>query len=187
MAHLRRRASCTPRKLSSRDGGGNKSKPPIGATALAKHLVTWAARTWEGHKMKAQPSLRLCGVPKNLFLSSLDMESACNPGPASDSSQQSNLEPEQYRLEKHTCYERGQTQCGRDIVSTPHTCQWYLFAVFLSPCSTTEQVSLNKWPAPPPCVRAEIRHWRGQQTEEAKMNRGNHFGSDRCNRLKPCN
>ena len=94
--------------------------------------------------MKAQPSLRLCGVPKNLFLSSLDLESACNPGPASDSSQQSNLEPEQYRLEKHTCYERGQTQCGRDIVSTPHTCQWYLCAVVLSPCSTTEQVSLNK-------------------------------------------
>ena len=42
------------------------------------------------------------------------------------------------------CYERGQSQCGRDTVSTPHTCQWYLFAVFLSPCSTTEQVRLNK-------------------------------------------
>ena len=64
---------------------------------LAKHLVTRAARTWEGHKTQAQLSLHLCGVPKNLNLSGLDLESAHNPGPASDSSWQSNLEPEQCR------------------------------------------------------------------------------------------
>ena len=34
-AHLRRCACCTPRKPSSRDGGGDRSE-----TALAKHLVT---------------------------------------------------------------------------------------------------------------------------------------------------
>ena len=67
-----------------------------------------------------------------------------------------------------------------------HTCQWYLFAVFLPPHSTPEQVSLNKWPPLPPCVRVDIRHWRDLQTEVAKINRGNRFGSDRCNRLKPC-
>ena len=67
---------------------------------LAKHLVTWAAWTWDGHKTQAQPSLRLWGVPENLNLSGLDLGSAHNPGPASDSSQQSNLEPEQGRLEK---------------------------------------------------------------------------------------
>ena len=43
-----------------------------------------------------------------------------------------------------------------------------LFAVFLPPHSTTEQVSLKKCPPPPPCVRAEIRHGRDQETEEAK-------------------
>ena len=68
--------------------------------------------------MQAQPSLRLCGVSKNLNLSSLDLGSACKPGPTSDSSQQSNLEPKQCRQGKHTRHERGQTQCGRDTAST---------------------------------------------------------------------
>jgi len=53
-----------------------------------------------------------------------------------------------------------QTQYGPYTVSTPHTCQWYLFALSLPPHNTTEQVSLNKLPSLPPCVRAEIRHWR---------------------------
>ena len=155
-------------------------------TILAKHLVTWVARTWDRHKTQPQPSLHLCGVPKNLNLSGLDLGNAGNPGPTSDSSRQSNVEPEQCRLGKHTHCEQGQAQCSWNTESTPDTCQWHLFAVFLPPHSTTEQVSLKKWPPPPPCVRAEIRHWRDQQTEEAKINRGNHFESDRCNRLKPC-
>ena len=134
-------------------------------TALAKHLVTWAAQIWEGHKTQAQPSLHLWGVPKYLNLSSLDLGSAYKPGPASDSSRQSNLEPKECRQGKHTRRERGQTQCGRDTVST---CQCYLFAVSLPPHSATEQVSLKKCPPLPPCVRAEIRHWRDQQTEAAK-------------------
>jgi len=62
-------------------------------------------------------------------------------------------------------------KCGPYTVSTPHTCQWYLFAVFLPPHNTTEQMSLYKWPPSPPCVRAEIRHWRDFQTEEAKINK----------------
>ena len=95
----------------------------LGVTALAKHLVTCTAQTWEGHKMQAQPSLHLGGVPENLNLSGLDLGSACNPGPTSDSSQQRNLETEQCRLGKHTHCEQGQTQCGRDTVSAPHTCQ----------------------------------------------------------------
>jgi len=32
----------------------------------------------------------------------------------------------------------------------------------------TEKLSLKKYPPPPRCVRAEIRHWRDQQTEAAK-------------------
>ena len=84
----------------------------LGVTALAKHLVTCTAQTWEGHKMQAQPSLHLGGVPENLNLSGLDLGSACNPGLATESSQQSNTEPEQCRLGRHMHREWGQTLCG---------------------------------------------------------------------------
>ena len=73
--------------------------------------------------MQAQLSLRLCGVPENLNLSGFDLGSALNPEPASDSAWQSNLEPEQCRQGKHTHREQGQTQCGRDTASYPHSCQ----------------------------------------------------------------
>ena len=174
-----------PENQGARTGEAIRHTPHLGVTALAKHLVTWAARNWEGHKMQAQPSLCLCGVPENLNLSGLDLGSARKPGPASDSSHQRNLEPENCRPWKNTCLEWGQTQWGWNTGSTPHTRQWYLFAVFLPPHSTTEQVSLEKWPPLLPGVRAEVRHWRDQQREDAKINRGNRFGSDRCNRLKP--
>ena len=160
--------------------------PHLGETVLATHLVTWTARTWEGHKTQAQPSLCHCGVPKNLNLSGLDLGSAPSPGLTTDSSLAEQPRAWKCRPWKHTRSERGQTQCGWDTASTPHTCQWHLFAGFFPLHSRTEQVSINKWPPPPPCVRAEIRHWRDQQTEEAKINRGNHCGSDRGNRLKPC-
>ena len=95
--------------------------------------------------MQAQLRLHLCGVPENLNLSRLDLGSTRNPGPTLDSSPaKSNLEPEQCRLGKHTRPERGQTQCGPDTASTPHTSQRYLFAAFLPPQSKIEQVSLNK-------------------------------------------
>ena len=139
MAHLRRRAHCTPRKLNGWDREGDSRSLQLGATVLTKHLVTWAAQTWDGHKTQAQPTLCLCGVPENLNLSGLDLRSACNPGPASYSSPQSNLEPEQCRLRKHTRLEWAKTQCGWITVST---CPWYLFAVFLPP-HMTEQVSLK--------------------------------------------
>ena len=61
----------------------------------------------------------------------------------------------------------GKTQCGS---GTESTCLCYLFAASLPPHSATEQVSLKKKSVHhhPPCVRAEIRHGRDQQTEEAK-------------------
>ena len=59
--------------------------------------------------MQAQSSLHFCGVPDYLNLSGLDLESAYNPGPASDSSWQSNPEPKQCRQGKHTHCEQGQT------------------------------------------------------------------------------
>ena len=36
----------------------------LGVTLCAKHMVTWAARTWGGLKTQAQLSLHLCGVPR---------------------------------------------------------------------------------------------------------------------------
>ena len=81
------------------------------------------------------------------------------------------LEPGQCRQGKHTCCEQGQTQCGWNTVSTPHTPQWYLSAVLLPPHSTTELANLNKRPPLPTCVRVEIRHWRDLQTE-AKWTNG---------------
>ena len=62
--------------------------------------------------MQTQLSLHLCGVPEYLNLNGLDLGSAYNPGSASHSSRQSNLEPKQGRQGKHTLHEPGQTQCG---------------------------------------------------------------------------
>ena len=59
---------------------------PPEESELAKHLVTWAARTWEGPQIQAQPSLCLCGVPETLNQRGLDLRSACNSGLALDSS-----------------------------------------------------------------------------------------------------
>ena len=67
-------------------GRGGKTHHPPGENVLAKHLVTWAAQTWEGHTIEVQPSLCHCGIPKNLNLRGLDLGSAHNPGPTLDSS-----------------------------------------------------------------------------------------------------
>ena len=84
-ARLRRRSRCAPRKPSGWDRGGDGTYHTTGESALPKHLVTCAAPTCEGHKTRAQLSLRLCGVPENLNLSSFDLGSACDPGPALES------------------------------------------------------------------------------------------------------
>ena len=114
---------------------------PPGERVLTKHLVTWAAWTWEGHKTQAQPSLCLWGLPKCLNLSGLDLGGACSPGPALDGSWQSNLEPDQCGQGGYMRREWRQAQCGWGTAST---CQCYLFAASLPPHSTTEQVSLKK-------------------------------------------
>ena len=53
----------------------------------------------------------ICGV-ECLNLSGLDLGGACSPGPASDGSQQSNLEPELCGQGGCTRPEWGQAQCG---------------------------------------------------------------------------
>ena len=69
--------------------------------------------------MQAQSSLRLCGVPENLNLSGFDLGSALNPEPASDSAWQSNLEPEQCRLGKHTRHEQGKPSVAETLRALP--------------------------------------------------------------------
>ena len=133
----------------------------LGATVLTKHLVTWAARTWVGHKTQVQPSLHIWGLPKCLNLSGLDLGCACSPGPASDGSQQSNLEPEQCGQGGHTHREQGQAYCGWD---TESTCQCYLFAASLPPHSTTEQVGLKKVSTTTPFVSG----WKSDTEETSK-------------------
>ena len=118
-AHLRRHAGCTPRKLSRWEGGGDKMQPSTGGDC---------ARQAPGHlscsdQGRVQNIVRLCEVPENRNLSGLDLGRACNPGPTSDSSWQSSLEPEHCRLGKHTRHEQGQTQCGLGTAHTPHTGQ----------------------------------------------------------------
>ena len=108
---------------------------------LAKHLVTRAARTWEGHKTQAQLSLHLCGVPKNLNLSSLDLEVHATQDPPQKVPLQSNLETEQCRLGKHTCRERGKPSVAQTLRALPtHASDICLQFSSL----TTTQVSLNK-------------------------------------------
>ena len=152
---LRRCASCIPRKRAV-------GRQYVAATALTKHLITWAARTWEGHKTQAQPSLHRWGLPECLNLSGLDLGGACSPGLASDGSWRSNLEPEQCGQGGYTRCERGQAQCGWGTASA---CQCYLFAASLPPHSTTEQVSLKKCPPLPPVCQG------GNQTLKRPANR----------------
>ena len=82
--------------------------------------------------------------------------------------------------------ERGQTQCGWGTASA-HQC--YLFAASLPPSPqrdwTSEPKKKKKSVLPRPlCVRAETRHGRDQQTEEA-VTEGNDLEATG-NRLKPC-
>ena len=90
--------------------------------------------------MQTQSSLRLCEVPENLNLSGFDLGSALNTGPASDSSLQSNLKPEQCRLGKHTRRER------RGKPSVPETLRALLTDAsdICLQCSSLLTAQLNK-------------------------------------------
>ena len=85
-AHLRRCSTAYPGNWAAGTREVIRWHHPPGESVLAKHLVTWTAWTWEGHKTPAQMSLCLCGVPENLNLSGLDLGRVRNPGPALGSS-----------------------------------------------------------------------------------------------------
>ena len=108
-----------PRKPKGRDRRGDKSQPPPAedSTHQAPGHLSCSDLGWAQNAgpTKSAP----LWSTRDLNLSGLDLGSPYNPGPASDSSQQSNLETKQCRQKKHTRRERGQTQCGRDTASTP--------------------------------------------------------------------
>ena len=170
-SHLRCRSCCASRKLNGWDRGGDKMH---------------------------HPTCRVCTHQTPGHLSCLDLGRAENTGPPESVPLWSTWEPEpewlrpgkcmqtMARLREFPCRETwslssvdhkstravwGQTQCVPETASTSHTLQWYLFAGFLAPGRTIEQVSLNKWPPSPPCVRVEVRYWRDLLTEEAKTNK----------------
>ena len=142
--HLEQCTHQAPGHLSCSDLGRAQNTCPT------KSMPLWS--TWEPEPEQLRPAK--CTQPKAHFgwcpcrapwsLSSVDQESTC-------------------------CLELGQTQCGPYTASTPHTHQWYFFAVFLPRHNTAEQVSLHKWSPSLPCVRVEIRHWRDLQTKKAKI------------------
>ena len=72
IAHLRGCTHCHPGNQAAGTREVIRCTAP-GESALTKHLVAWAARTLEGHKTQAQPSLCLCRIPENLNLSGLDL------------------------------------------------------------------------------------------------------------------
>jgi len=131
--------------------------------------------------------MRLWGLPKCLNLRGLDLGSTGSPGPATDGSRRSNLEPDQRGQGSYT-----RREWGADPVWLRH-CEHTLVLLVCSIPPYLPSARLNKW-APPPkkksvlhhtlCVRAETRHWRGQQTEEA-ITEGTAFEATG-NRLKPC-
>ena len=95
--HLRRCALCTPRKPSGWDGGGDKAQPPPGGdcTRQAPGHVSYSdpGRAQNTGPTKSAP----WGSTQEPEPEQLRPGKCTNPGPASDSSPQSNLEPEQCR------------------------------------------------------------------------------------------
>ena len=68
------------------------------------------------------------------------------------------------------CLGLWQTQCGPSMRALPAHASSICCSIPPSH-NAFVQMSLNRWPPSPPCVRAEIRHWRDLRTEGAKINK----------------
>ena len=133
---LRRCTGCTPRKPSSREGGGDKLQQPRPPNTSSPELLD-LGRAQNAGPTESVP-LRTTRVPEPEWL----RPGRCmQPRAGLRRFRRSNLEPEQCGQGGHTHGERGQAQYGQDMVSTR---QCYLFAASLPPHSATEQVSLKK-------------------------------------------
>ena len=95
---------------------GHKTHSPCGSVTLQSTQESERLRPGKCSKCRAHLGQCLCRAPWRL--SSVDLGST---------------------------HARGlwQTPCGPSTVSSPHTCQWYLFAVSIPLHSTIEQVSLR--------------------------------------------
>ena len=143
MAHLGQCTCHTPGCLNCSDLGRAQNVCPTESVPLrSTHEPEWL-RPGKCRKYRACFGQCPCRAPWSL--------SSVDPGSA-------------------RCLELGQTQCDPYTVSTPPTCQWYLFVLSIPPHNTTEQMNLNKWSPSPLCVRSEIIHWRDLQTKEDKIN-----------------
>ena len=131
MAHLEQCGCQATDSLSCLDMGRAQNTHPTGSVPL------WSTREPEwlrpGKCMKCRVHMGQCPCRAPWSLSSVDLGSTHHLG-------------------------LWQTQCVPSAESTSHTCQQCLFAVSLPLRSTTEQVSLNKWPPSFYCVRPKIRH-----------------------------
>lgn len=144
MAHLGQCTCQALSQLSCTELGRAQNAQPIWVCAPVEHMRTGVLSP--GNCMKCRAHLGQCPCRVPWSLTSVDLGSTHFIG-------------------------LWQTRCGPSTANTTHTCQWYLFAVFLPPHNTIEQVSLNKWPPSAPSVRAKIRNRRDLQTEEAKINK----------------
>ena len=112
---------------------GEKTQLPPGENALAKHPATRAARTWEPTEPAPLWST------ETLTLSGLDLGRALQPRAASDSSQQSSLQPEQCRRGKHTRASGGKPRVGETLRALPTQA-----SEICLPCSSLPTAQLNK-------------------------------------------
>ena len=181
MAHLWWHSHFTPRNLSGWNQEDDKMHRPTWGECARQAPGHLSCLNLGWHKMQAWLSLCLCGVPENLNLSSFRPGKCRQPRacfihfPCRATWNLSSVDQE-----STDAMSGGKHSVAQTLWALP-TCS----SVVCLQCSSV-QVTLNKWPPLPPCVRVEIRHWRDLQTDEAKIHRGNLFGSDRGNRLKPC-
>ena len=131
-----------PEILSSLDLGSAWKAGTMGNSSLAEPLRPWAAWTWEVHGMQ---------------------------GPLGIVPLQNILETEQCRPGKHTV--PWDVAWSFHCEHSPHMPA--LFVCCDPPSPQHNWTSEPKWVSTfAACVRAEIRHWRHLQTEEAKINKG---------------
>ena len=141
MAHLQQWACQAPACLSCSDLGRAQKARPVKSASLQSTREPEPERLRPGKGMKGSVHFWQFPCRATWSLSSVDLEST-------------------------RCHERGKPSAVQTLWAPPDSSDICLFAVFLPPHNTDEQVSLNKWPPSPPVSERKI---------EAKTlsNRGN--------------